>query len=151
MHNGNIPDFPDFREYFYEKCQGGEYFGTIGDTDSEFLFHCFLTRLKNSNAQKPQEVMDVLRVLINRVNEWVPEEKQAQLALNFIITNGSYLIGYRQNRSLFFTRLDTGSIIASEKLTPEYVWEEIPERHFVYLNSPREIRVLSFHSNHVEI
>lgn len=111
-HNGEIAGFdreevrarvralvdPRFRGYL------------LGDTDSEVLFHIFLSRLARRTQRlgddgvRLEDVLDALRETVTEVcatarDEEAPTERHNKLTVLF--TNGDLLVGYRYRKELF--------------------------------------------------
>jgi len=143
MHNGNIPQFEKFKAHFLDSCYLEEEIKPRGDTDSEFLFHCILERIKKYNANSVDAVTNVLKLLIQKTNSWVSKSRIPNLALNFLLTNGQYIISYRQNRTLYYALLKEGIVFSSEKISEEHDWIEIPEKHFAVALTPHHIKTFS--------
>jgi predicted glutamine amidotransferase len=66
------------------------------------------------------------------------------LALNFVLTDGNYLIGFRRNRSLHYGFVEGGTLVASESLSHEIKWHEVPENHFIVCTKPGEVRLAAY-------
>ena len=138
MHNGNIPDFRRIRMEL-EKSLEQEAIQTSGGTDSEFLFYYFLSHFKKYRTCDSYCVLNIICELIQRVIHLTPRDEQSALALNFLLSNGEYIIGFRKNRSMFYARSEEGLLIASEPLDYQLNWVEIPEDTFLYCESPNKI------------
>lgn len=108
-----------------------------GDTDSERLFHLFLTRLRARGGLAAPALEDVRRALgevttlVLRVADAVPSSKPS--SLNLLVTDGRLLAATRHGRSLHLAA-DAGPrhafVVASERIGRGR-WEAVPEGGFV--------------------
>ncbi len=140
MHNGNIPDFQRIRSELEKSLENSEPIRTVGGTDSEFLFFYFLSHFERVPSCDPYCVLNIVCGLIQRVIGLTSREDQAALALNFLLSNGEYIIGFRKNRSMFYARAEEGLLITSEPLDSHLNWMEIPENTFLFCESPNKIK-----------
>ncbi len=145
MHNGNIPDFPRIRAELEKSLEKEGLIQTSGGTDSEFLFYYFLSHFRRYPNCDPYCVLNIVCGLIQRVIGLTAREDQAALALNFLLSNGEYIIGFRKNRSMFYARSEEGLLIASEPLDSNLNWIEIPEDTFLFCESPYKIKFYTSH------
>lgn len=84
----------------------------LGETDSEVVFHIFLTELSHrvekcgADGVELGDVLDSLRVTVQRVLEAAPDAEAApgkHNKLNVLITNGDLMLGYRYRKELYFS------------------------------------------------
>lgn len=84
----------------------------LGETDSEVLFHVFLTELARrvdklcGEGVDLGDVLDALRNTVHRVLEAAPDEEGRpghDNKLNMLLTNGDLMLGYRYRKELFFS------------------------------------------------
>ncbi len=144
MHNGNIPDFEQCKLELNNHLPRNMNIKTEGSTDSEYLFKYFLHWFENSKKCDVYCILNIIYNIIHKIVKTTPAEKQELLALNFVFTDGKYLIGFRRNRSLFYTQPEDGLLISSEPVDKEYNWNEIPENHFILCHNPHEIKIAAY-------
>lgn len=78
----------------------------FGDTDSEVIFHLFLSRLARrvSDIQNPGvSVNHVISALQDTVKSILEVADEQRTHLNFLIANGDMLVGYRFRKDLYFS------------------------------------------------
>ncbi|MFZ5469395.1 MAG: class II glutamine amidotransferase [Myxococcota bacterium] len=117
-----------------------------GETDSERCFYVFLSRLRSLVSGQIPNVTQVAAALahtmraLSAIADVAGEEPSS---MNFAVTNGLWMVATRRRRSLFFSewkkKADSphahpvfGSrvaqlVIASEKVSAEDHWYEVPE------------------------
>lgn len=117
----------------------------IGSTGSEFIFHLFLSQLRGKGGIRRgiisyNDCVEALKLTLYKLNEIHEEIKCTETnILNFLISNGSYLLAYREGTPLYFTRYSSTKnlpaktdykigVITGEKYEKESDWEEIPEK-----------------------
>ncbi len=142
MHNGNIPNFPSCKRELTRLLHGSDRILTKGATDSEFLFKYFIYWFQKKASCNSNCILEIIHEIIERIIGITTPEEFPQLALNFMLTNGKYLIGYRLHRGLYITREDGALYVASEPIDTRHHWEEIPENHFLICQSPTHIRTI---------
>lgn len=143
MHNGNIPNFPRVRDALQESLAIHEEIKTLGSTDSEFLFHYFLQAFEKRPVCNQYCALNIIYNIISEIIEFTVNEDPAMLALNFLLSNGEFIIGFRKNRTLFYSLHKDGIIIASEPIDQTLQWNEIPEEHFILCNEPGKVQLAS--------
>lgn len=143
MHNGNIPDFDKCKKKIMRRLPKECQIQTKGSTDSEFLFNYFLCRLKRIKSSNWQWALNIIYSIISQLVELTNPEDQRLLALNFILTNGKYIIGFRRNRTLHYATTQDGVVISSEQLDFDQAWNEIPENHFIISTRPDDIKIVA--------
>ncbi len=144
MHNGNIPNIEKYKNAMSTRLPSHEAIKTHGTTDSEFLFRYFLHWFRSSKRCDVYCVLNIVSNIIRQLVELTDPEDQKQLALNFMLTNGEFLLGFRRNRTLYYTQVDTGMVISSEPVDKTFHWNEIPENHFVISNAPGDIQLMAY-------
>lgn len=145
MHNGNIPNFERCRNALSKNLPSSAIIQTQGTTDSEFLFKYFLYHFERSQNCNVYCVLNIIYDIISQLVSVTRPEAQPELALNFMLTAGDFVIGFRRNRSLFYTQMENGLLIASEPIDENARWNEVPEDHFVICDRPGEIKLVSYH------
>ncbi len=150
-HNGTLREFVERHQGVVESWIAPKYRARIqGDTDSERCFYLFLTYLDETSTGRPATAEEVARALARVMREVCtltdrPEVKPS--STNFLVTDGELMVATRRNRTLFFsehkkkdpeaeddvaeppregTRLSQ-IVIASEELSFEDHWHEVPE------------------------
>jgi predicted glutamine amidotransferase len=143
MHNGNVPDFNQSKTEILRKLPKDCKIQTLGSTDSEFLFNYFLCRMQKDQKSDLRDALNIIYTIICQLVEMTPADEQNQLALNFMLTNGDFLIGFRRNRTLFYQVSENDTIISSEKLDSNNHWNEVPENHFIIASMPGQVELAS--------
>lgn len=144
MHNGNIPNLPHYKKQLGTKLAQHLAGDIKGTTDSEFFFQYFMYWLKKSRDCDIYCILNLVYSVIHGVIELTEPQNRNQLALNFVLSNGEFIIGFRRNRSLFYSRLDDALVIASEKINHRLEWNEVPENHFIVALRPADIRLAAY-------
>ncbi|MBW2733471.1 MAG: class II glutamine amidotransferase [Deltaproteobacteria bacterium] len=84
----------------------------LGETDSEVLFHIFLSKLAHrvdklcGEGVQLSVVLDALRLTVQRILEVAPDsgtQPDRHNKLNMLVTNGDLMVGYRYRKELFFS------------------------------------------------
>lgn len=153
-HNGTVCDWaihareietlidPDFRALIK------------GETDSERCFYLFLTHLRSMNALE-QATLPQLAHAVALTAEQVTERtissdpEKPPTATNFLVSDGQSMVCTRRHRSLFYSETPKAAelpvghsdpangtalsqlVIASEELSQEAHWHEIPENWMI--------------------
>jgi len=143
MHNGNVPDFDHSKQDILKKLPKDCKIQTLGSTDSEFLFNYFLCRMQKDQKSTLEDALNIIYTIICQLIEMAAPDHNNQLALNFMLTNGDFLIGFRRNRTLFYRITENETIISSEKLDSLNNWYEVPENHFVIARRPGLVELAS--------
>jgi glutamine amidotransferase len=141
MHNGNIPNFEFYKEKLRLKFMQVADIDPLGSTDSEFLFRYFVHWFEKSENCDVHCVMNLISSIILELIEITRDNIDGELALNFMLTNGEFLIGFRKGRTLYYTLQEEGVLISSEAIDQELSWTEIPENHFIVATSPAKVQV----------
>jgi glutamine amidotransferase len=147
-HNGTLREFLE-RDHKseVERRIAPKYRAKVhGDTDSERCFYLFLTYLdevSTGRSATPREVARALARVMREVSALTDRPEVKPSSMNFLVTDGELMVATRRNRTLFFsehkkkgqdpaepprdgTRLSQ-IVIASEELSFEDHWHEIPE------------------------
>jgi glutamine amidotransferase len=146
MHNGFIEGFnPEIRQRFHEVLSPEIQAGITGNTDSEYLFALFRENMKDSK----QDFVNLFKSTIASFSKII---KDSSALLNIIISDGSDIYALRHSinnacPSLYFTHKDDlytdAALIASEKLTENDSWQNVPEHSLIILNKDQEPEVIS--------
>jgi predicted glutamine amidotransferase len=113
-HNGEIAGYerPEVRERLGQLVDGRFRRYILGDTDSELLFHIFLSQLARQvdglgdDGVGLDEVRDALRITTQLVLAAAPDEQAADAKhnkLTVLLTNGDLMLGYRYKKELHYS------------------------------------------------
>ena len=114
-HNGEIAGFDDetVRADVRELVDGRFRRHILGATDSELVFHIFLSQLARDveSIHEPgvstRHVVAALRRTVKAVLAVSRETDEKRTKLSFLVTNGNVLVGYRHRCSLYFSTYKT--------------------------------------------
>jgi len=150
-HNGTLTDFHRHQAELEAEIDSSFRPAIQGETDSERCFYVFMTRLRalvrTDNLVEARALATALAqtmVVISRITDQ-PGGKPS--SMNFMVTNGRLLGATRRQRTLFLSEESHGEpsghapsedgteldqlVIASEELSGEDHWHEIPEESVV--------------------
>lgn len=160
-HNGEIPGFDRIRAELVARVDADLAARILGETDSEALFHLFLTVLGREHDLGGEVGAEAVADALARTEAVAREVcdgaiPQDALLLNFVVTNGRTLVASRAGKELHWSshktrcadrercpRLSavceapsaTGQVshllVSSEPLGGENVWQEVPEGHVI--------------------
>lgn len=149
MHNGNIPDFNLYKTKLAEKISDNSVLQMEGSTDSEFLFRLFIYWFEHLEDCDVYYALNLIQNIIQDVIYFSANKDDDMLALNFILTNGEFILGFRRNRSLHFALIPEGLLISSEKIDELSSWQEVPENHFIVASNTNKVKMiaLKIHQN----
>jgi glutamine amidotransferase len=148
-HNGTIRHFAKIKRDLIN-CLDELLFDQLrGQTDSEHFFLLWLTLLYRAGGEISCESMvPAMLDSIRTLNDLLLNRKlEPDYRLNTVLTTGKELLATRyissenlKPHSLYYARLYSGVIVASEKLTDEVShWDEVPSNHALLINSDLEI------------
>ncbi len=143
MHNGNIPNFPRCKQELTQLLHGNDQIFTKGATDSEFLFKYFIYWFRKKKSCDADCILSIINEILVHIIAITPQKDFPQLALNFLLSNGHYLIGFRLHRGLYFLQEKDAVYIASEPIDRAHHWKEVPENHFLICQSPTQLELKS--------
>lgn len=146
-HNGTIRNFRRHRRALEAQIAPEHLARVRGETDSERCFYLVLTRLERALDGRSPAVIDVARAIAETmrfVSSVTDTPRVRPSTMNFMMTNGEILVASRRGRTLFFSerkRRDRHAtvdapksgarleqlVIASEELSGEDHWHELPE------------------------
>ena len=110
-HNGDIPSFTEKRERLMQEVAPRLRRFVLGDTDSEVVFFVLLTELQRhgplTSRHGVDEVMEAVRVTLNRVRSLCDNGNGDASLLTFIITDGVTLVGTQGGRELYVSTYKT--------------------------------------------
>lgn len=144
MHNGNIPDFERYKQRLASKLPPHSFIDTEGTTDSEFLFKYFVYWLKQLQNCDISCMINLINSIIHELIELTDRTTLNELALNFVLTNGNFVLGFRRNRTLYYSFTDSTLLIASERINQKYDWNEVPENHYIVAPTPGEVQLAAY-------
>ena len=127
-HNGTIQRFAARKDKFEALLTPARRAAIVGETDSERCFQLFLQNLEGPSIR---EVAVSLAKVMAAVRELFDEPGTPQSATNFLVSNGTVMVGSRRGRTLFTADADGAQMIASEPLWHDAAWAEVPEEHIV--------------------
>lgn len=161
MHNGLIADFRKLKRRLRESLSDEAYLQIHGTTDSEHLFARFCDHVKRFEADGEMQAMaQALQATFADVVRWTKEfETGRRSFMNIAVTDGRHAVVARYTThdsnglSLYVhsgnryvceegvcRMVDEGEphetvIVASEPLTAEPGWTEVPRNHMVLIDS----------------
>lgn len=146
-HNGTVPGFTKVRAMMRERMSEKRWARIKGDTDSEHIFHYFLSLCESGEIDPGDSLTRAIWRLLDDVTAMSARAAPGKrIGLNIMLTDGRRLAGSRINRSLFFVHRDgvhdceicgfphirhdpdcdyRAVVVASEPLTHEH-WIEVP-------------------------
>ena len=169
-HNGDIPNFDGVRQRLIDTINPHLKRFILGDTDSEVIFHMFLSELSRygplTRRLSIEHVMDSLRDTIAKVREICDQEdSEKKCLLTAIATNGTTMVATRSGKELFWSTYKTQCgernscsyfapecesasstgfinhmLVSSEPLNGENVWVEFNEGETVGVDWRMEFR-----------
>ena len=167
MHNGEVGGFPLMKREIQASLSDSSFQSLQGSTDSEHFFALMHDRLGEVKAERPVErIASAMQDTIRKV-ETMRKAKKIEEAhyLNLAATDGKCLVTARYSSddaaasSLFYTvgrkyecrdgvcyMIDPPGvapdvIVASEPLSTDTQWLEIPRNHLLLVRSSREIEL----------
>ena len=163
VHNGNIKAFQSIRQMILDAMGPSDRQSIQGDTDSEHVFK-YIMYLHEQRSHFP--IVDILRDGIKQVIDWSQKaDPGSEIALNIIMSNGDEIGGLRYGRSLWYMRRnavhpcgvcggalhvekDPGKdyravIVASEPITDDEEWTEIPEGSLFRIDNEIALNITS--------
>ncbi|HEV8132945.1 MAG TPA: class II glutamine amidotransferase [Acidobacteriota bacterium] len=161
MHNGLVADFSRMKECMFAQMDAADRRVIRGNTDSEVCFALFFSLL----ARYEGEPVAAMQALFDSIRQWHHELAIEQSSyLNFAATNGDWMVVTRcvtdtsvAPVSLFLAEAvryqESGgriqlskenhgnncAIVASEPLTEDYCWQEIPSQTLLSIAPSLEI------------
>ncbi len=144
MHNGNIPGFENYKEQLSRKLPPDSFITTEGTTDSEFLFKYFVYWFRQLKKCDIYCVLNLIYSIIHELVDVTDESTRSELALNFMLTNGEFVLGFRKNRTLFYRCTGKAVMISSEVIGSPDHWNEIPENHFIIATAPDKVQLAAY-------
>ncbi len=158
-HSGTIANFRKIKSLILQRLPESLKEKIVGNTDSEYCFHLFLSYLKGKGYLKKGEIpfdkaVDALQQTSVSLNEWRRKIKPGNYSTyNFLTTNGKYLLATKNGDALFYLKNrwaedsnifkianlrikieeDMGDfvVISSEKLCDSEDWVEVKENQLL--------------------
>ena len=113
-HNGDVPAFPQVRDALLERVAPRFRRFLLGDTDSEVIFHLFLTHLAaradlTRRGTPVDQVVAALREAIGDVHEVMAAAgaTDAPPLLTLVVTDGEILVGHQGGKELHYSTWKT--------------------------------------------
>lgn len=170
-HNGTIPEFEKVGPEMEKDLSPFLRSRSRGQTDSELLFLWLRARAPGPEVERGTAFHEFVRTVagsVRRLLERCRAGTPTPASLNFVMTNGRYLLALRCNESLHWIERDEHTrceicqdcqcrtceddedapgrsyrsvAVASEPLTGED-WHEVPNHHFVVVDRDAEVAVV---------
>ncbi len=107
-HNGDVPGFSELREELVSRIAPVFRRFLLGDTDSEVIFHLFLSKLamRTDLHRKGTQVSDVAGALeetVAEVRELADVDAARRALLTIMITDGELLLAYHGGKELHWS------------------------------------------------
>jgi predicted glutamine amidotransferase len=165
-HNGTLRDFAKHQSAIEAEIHPRFRVLMRGETDSERCFYAFLTQLAEQTpvegAASVEQVARALARVTRRVSEITDvEDGQKPSTMNFLVSDGEVMVSTRRNNTLYFSecrrkgadvappadgaRLER-LLIASEHLSVEDAWFEVPESSVLAVDPGLTLRMWSMAS-----
>lgn len=159
-HNGTLREFEKHAAEMERRIAPAYRARIQGETDSERCFYLFLTYLDEIAPGRPPRAEEVARALARVMREVSaltdrPEVKPS--SMNFLVTDGELMVATRRHRTLFYSEhkkkgADSAEpprdgmrlsqlVIASEELSFEDHWHELPEDGLLGLERDLTLRL----------
>lgn len=106
-HNGDVPNFAEVRDAMVAHISPILRRFLLGDTDSEVIFHMFLSELAqrvdlHRRGAPVEEVVGALRRTVAKVRE-IADRPGARCLLTLMVTDGEVLVAHHGGRDLCFS------------------------------------------------
>jgi glutamine amidotransferase len=114
-HNGQIPNFDQYRDALLEKVSPIYRRYILGDTDSEVLFYLLISNMArffdvHRKGTELEEMISAVKVTVDEVREvtgmdcYCPKEsKEEEFYLTFVLTNGHMMLAHQGGKELYFS------------------------------------------------
>jgi predicted glutamine amidotransferase len=152
-HNGTVSRFAEVRTSL-ETGIDRRLVGLLrGETDSERCFLLLLSRLLAhgplEEPRSPAAMGDAILETVDLIHRTADPGAAEPSSLTFILSDGASLVAYREGRSLHYS-LDAPLphapgepvmelMVASEVLSAERCWTEVPERGLIGIDAARAL------------
>jgi glutamine amidotransferase len=106
-HNGDVPGFGDMRQALLSEVSPAFRKFILGDTDSELIFHLFLSRLAarvdlHRRGTPLEDVVAALRETVATVRG-IADRPEGRSLLTLMVTDGDLLVAHQGGRELRFS------------------------------------------------
>src|SRR5690606_19635133 len=106
-HNGDIPDFPLYRERLLQRVDERLSRFILGDTDSEVIFFLLLSELQRHgplrHGYEVGTLVDAVRSTARQVREVCDRSPGDRSLLTMVVTDGQSLAAMHGGKELFFS------------------------------------------------
>ena len=112
-HNGEVPDFEEYREAFLDKITPQLRRFVLGDTDSEVIFYMMLSNMADrfeldESGPKVEHVVEAYEETVDQVHEITDDNcyqstEKGELYLSFMITNGEVMCAHHGGKELYYS------------------------------------------------
>jgi ergothioneine biosynthesis protein EgtC len=165
MHNGSVADFRKIKRRLIEKLSDDVYLWIHGTTDSEHLFALFREHVAQRDDMEPVEAaVEAMSATVADVRDMLKRSNaQVRARLNMAVTDGErsiicryatpgasapslwYRVGdqfvcHKGKCKMLDGNEPRAVIVASEPLTAETEWIEVPENHLMVITPDHRIR-----------
>ncbi len=152
-HNGTVSRFDEVRASLETAIDRRLHRLIRGDTDSERCFLLLLSRLLAfaplEESRSPAAMGTAILETVAMIHGLADDGAAEQSSLTFILSDGASLVAYRDGRSLHYS-LDaplehapgeavSELMVASEVLSAERSWSEVPEGGLIGIDSARAL------------
>ena len=147
-HNGTIQKFERRRTQVEQALARDLRPGLQGQTDSERCFLWFLSRLRTQRQGTPLErAWGAMSEVAQLVRLTDPPDKEKPSSVNFLVSEGSFVLGLRMGRELVYTTEKdskgkvTSLMIASEPTHPDAEWCTLEDGQAVGMGPDMVVRL----------
>lgn len=141
MHNGTLNDFENRRSLIEAEIAPSILASLKGQTDSERCFGLLLTYLGSPDRDLDRCAAALRRMVsfVSRTCDGPPAETPS--ALNFLVSDGRWLLATRRGRTLFVAERSGTRFIASESLWSDESWTPVPENSLVRIDEQLALQI----------
>jgi len=105
-HNGDIPNFPEYRERLLQHVSADQRRFILGDTDSEIVFHLILSRMAQDGPLNQRRSVAEVTAAVRDTLAFVRElcdgaDESARCLLTVMLTDGDTLVAAHGGKELF--------------------------------------------------
>ncbi len=114
-HNGQIPNFGEYREALIEKISPMYRRFILGDTDSEVVFYLLISNMAcyfdvHRKGAKLEDVISAVRTTVDEVREVTgldcycqKQAEEKEFYLSFVLTNGHLMLAHHGGKELYYS------------------------------------------------
>lgn len=140
-HNGNVRHYRQHQREIEAEIAPEILQSLRGQTDSERCFGMMLTHLDGLGAPSPDDVVRALAKVTRLLAGLTARPRQRKpTSLNFLVTNGAWLVATRHHRTLFRASRPGTHFIASERLWEGDDWREVEQDTAVIIERDLSLR-----------